>query len=85
MYNFLETYHILYQFQFGFRKGYSTKLATVDILEKIRMALDSGSSVLGIYIDLTKSCDTGDHNILISKLFHYGIRGTALNWLKLVK
>ena len=23
-----------------------------------------------------------DHAILINKLYHYGIRGTALNWLK---
>ena len=34
LYNFLEKFDILYDLQFGFRKGYSTKLALIDILRK---------------------------------------------------
>ena len=34
-------------------------------------------------IDFSKAFDMVDHDVLLSKLCHYDIRGNALNWLKL--
>ena len=42
--------------------------------------LDNELFCIGIYIDLSKAFDTVSHNLLIRKLNHNGIRGTALQW-----
>ena len=51
-------------------------------MEYINTCLDQGKYVFGIYIDLKKAFNTVQHDILLSKLQHYGIRGKALNWFK---
>ena len=79
---FLEHQAILFQFQFGFRGNHSTILALIECVDSIRRLLDEGNYVLGIFIDLTKAFDTVDHDILLYKLQHYGIRGHAYNFFK---
>ena len=44
--------------------------------------MDEGKVTLGIFIDFSKAFDTINHNILLSKLSHYGIRGLPLQWFK---
>ena len=84
MYNrlivFIEKHHLLYQFQFGFRKNHSTFMALVILLEKITEALDNSEFAICILIDFRKAFDTVEHNILLQKLYHYGIGGNALQW-----
>ncbi len=80
--SFLDKTDTLYKYQFGFRKGYSTKLALLEITEQIRDALDEGNYALGLYLDLYKAFYTVNHTILPEKLYHYGIRGTVHSWFK---
>ena len=78
--NFLNMSEIIYKFQFGFRKNYSTNHALLSIIEQIRGALDKNMFTCGVFIDLEKAFDTVNHQILVSKLNHYGIRGVANKW-----
>ncbi len=80
LYSCITKYKILYDLEFGFRNNHSTTLATIDIVECIRDALDNGEKVLGIYLDLQKAFHTVDHHILIQKLSHYGIRCKCSSW-----
>ena len=79
---FLETHNILYEKQFGFRKNNSTIFASRQITEKIKESIDKGKFGRGIFIDLRKAFDTVNHDILLLKLEHYGIRDNMLNWFK---
>ena len=65
---FLEESQILYYEQFGFRKGFSTNHAILNLLEIIQKALDDGQIACGILTDLEKAFDTVSHDILLEKL-----------------
>ena len=40
LYDFLEKHSILFQYQFGFRKGYSTEQAILEITDTLRKKMD---------------------------------------------
>ena len=56
---------------------YSTSHVFISIAESLRNSLDNKEFGCGIFIDLKKAFDTVNHSILLSKLDHYGIRGTV--------
>ena len=75
--NFLQCNNVLFKYQFGFRKLYSTTLALIEFTDKVRSLLDEVNYVISIFVDLTKAFDTVNHEILLYELDRYGIRGHA--------
>jgi len=52
------------------------------ITDKIQRPIESKLYSCGIFLDLSKAFDTVDHNILLAKLEHYGIRGLPNEWFR---
>ena len=77
---FIEKHNILYDRQFGFREKHSTSHSTLLIADRIQQAIEDGKYSCGIFLDFSKAFDTVNHNILLKKLDHYGIRGIAKDW-----
>ena len=78
LYGFLEFNNCFYTNQFGFRHLHSTNHSLITITEKLTKAIDTGEITCGVFLDLQKASDTVDHEILLSKLEHYGIHGVPL-------
>ena len=76
---FLNKHDILYEKQFGFWHNHSTKHALLEIIEKIKRGFDSGKYAYGVFLDLQRAFDTVNHDILLKKLYHYGIIAVANN------
>ena len=56
--------------------------ALISLTENIRKNLDEGNIGCSIFVNLQKAFDTVEHDILLSKLAHCGIRSLANEWFK---
>ena len=52
------------------------------LTETIKRTLDNNKYGCGVFIDLRKAFDTVNHEILLQKLDHYGIRDVSSSWFK---
>ena len=82
LYTFLNNKNIIYDLQFGFRQQHSISHPLINITENIRKALDDGNIGCRVFVDLRKAFDTADHQMLLTKLNHYGARGVSNYWFK---
>ena len=56
-------------------------MVIIMIMDEFIASLEKGDITLGVFIGLSKEFENVDHDILLSKLEHYGVRN-ALCWFQ---
>lgn len=74
----LRANKVLNDRQFGYQKGVGTSDAIYTLLDDVIGKINSRMRVAGIFLDLSSAFDTIDHELLLTKMSHYGIRGNVL-------
>ena len=79
---FLNKCNIITDCQYGFRPGHSTSSALTHFIYNVLQTFENNEILIGLFLDLSKAFDTLDHDILLKKLYYYGIRGITLDWFR---
>ena len=82
IYQFFQRNEVIHDNQFGLRKEHSTIHAIQTAISSVVTSLNSSYQSMGIFIDFSKAFDTIKHSVLLDKLRHCGIKGTALKLIR---
>ena len=82
VYNYIEKHEILFNSQYGFRSKHSCEQALIELTGKLIQAKENKLKSAALFLDLSKAFDTLNHEVLLSKLERYGIRGLCNDWFR---
>ena len=80
--SYLKSNNILCANQLGFCTYSNTSDAIIKFLDYVYLSFDKKQSTVAVYLDFSKTFDTVNHDILMSKLQHSGIKGVMQSWFK---
>lgn len=79
---FLEANDIIVDLQSGFRAKHSCETSINLILQIWKSELEQNKKVVAVFLDLARAFETLDQDLLLKKLFLYGIRGVEYKWFE---
>lgn len=79
---FCNRYNIFSSNQHGFLKGMSTIGAVRSFTERVIENMEQGKVSLAVFLDLTAAFDCPLHDLILKKLYNYGMRGVANDMIK---
>jgi len=80
--NHLNSHNIICMEQHGFRKHRSCETQLLETLNDLSCNLNANIQTDFLLLDFSKAFDKVSHNRLLSKLSHYGIKGSIYDWIK---
>ena len=82
VYDFLDERQFFSSRQFGFRRRFNTSHNVLNLMNLVAKAFIDNQVCSILLLDIKKAFDLVDRDILLAKLYHYGIRGNVLNWFR---
>ena len=80
--NFLNKHKVIINSQYGFQNKVSTNHSFVDVITNSYENINFNQFTDLVLLDFTKAFDSVNHDILLLKLQHYGIRGSENQLIK---
>jgi len=81
--SYFDTYRLFPATQSAFRRGHSTKTATIPAFSDLLDAVDRGNTAALVLLDLSAAFDTVDHEILLERLrVTFGVDSFVLKWFR---
>jgi retron-type reverse transcriptase len=74
---FLNSCSILSASQHGFRRGHCTSHAIMEFVNNLAESVDKNEVPYGVFCDQSKAFDTINHQNILRKFQHNGIRGVV--------
>lgn len=82
VYSYIDTSKIIPPIQSGFRAGYSTTTAMLNLIDNVIRDRDLGLYTVLVSLDYSKAFDKIDHDLLCAKLDHIGFDNISLNFFQ---
>ena len=79
---YLESNHLLSQFQYGFRAGRSTEDQLLFFYGRVAKWVDAGQVVDVVFLDFAKAFDVVSHGLLVDKLTSLGFDRHIIGWIR---
>ena len=80
--NYLDENNIIYKYQSGFRSNHSTNSCLSYLCNKVQKGFERGMLTGMTLVDLQKTFDTIDHQILLKKMRYLGFTDSAISWFR---
>ena len=74
MWEYMENNDLITANQHAYRKNHPTTTVLVDITDQWLNAMDNGKFVGVLFLDFSAAFDLVDHEIILTKLMHYGFK-----------